>query len=126
MGVRAGEQGLGPNQDSTNALIYIGALPAGAASPSLHTHKVDQFYLVLDGLLGVQVGLREFTVGPRQVVVLPAGVPHWQWNAGTEAERHLTIIAPPPPVLMETDSEGEPWDFSVELRAAEHTTRVAP
>ncbi|HEV7977154.1 cupin domain-containing protein [Amycolatopsis sp.] len=117
---------VGPEQDSKNALIYIGGLPAGAAGPSLHTHKFDQFYLVLEGLLGVQVGLTEFTVGPQHLVVLPAGVPHRQWNAGADAERHLTIIAPPPPELTETDADGEPWDFSVELRAVEHTTRVAP
>jgi quercetin dioxygenase-like cupin family protein len=117
---------VGPDQDSTNALIYIGGLPAGAAGPGLHTHKFDQFYLVLEGQLGVQVGLQEFTVGPQHLVVLPAGVPHRQWNAGEGAERHLTIITPPPPELKETDADGEPWDFSVELRAAAHTTRVAP
>jgi len=117
---------VGPDQHSANALIYIGGLPAGAAGPSLHTHKFDQFYLVLEGQLEVQVGLREFTVGPRHLVVLPAGVPHRQWNAGAQDERHLTIIAPPPPELTETDADGEPWDFAVELRAVEHTTRVAP
>jgi quercetin dioxygenase-like cupin family protein len=114
---------LGPEQDSNNALIYIGGLPAGGSGPSLHIHKFDQFYLVLDGLLGVQVGLQEYTVGPQNVVVLPAGVPHRQWNVGTGAERHLTIIAPP---LGVPSPEEEPWDISVELHAAAHMTHVAP
>ncbi|HYR15856.1 MAG TPA: cupin domain-containing protein [Mycobacterium sp.] len=118
------EHVIGHGQDpaSKNALIYVGGLPAGAVGPSLHTHAFDQFYVVLDGLLGVQVGLAEFTVGPRQLVVLPAGVPHRQWNAGAEVERHLTILTPPP---EQTSSEEEPWDRSVELHAAANTTHLA-
>jgi mannose-6-phosphate isomerase-like protein (cupin superfamily) len=118
------ERAIGHGQDpvSKNALIYVAGLPAGAAGPSLHTHIFDQFYLVLDGLLGVQVGLEEFTVGPRQLVVLPAGVPHRQWNAGAEVERHLTILTPPP---ERASSEEEPWDRSVELHAAANTTHLA-
>src|SRR5882757_3929198 len=120
---QAGQAGAGePDPASKNALIYVGGLPAGAAGPSLHTHTFDQFYLVLDGLLGVQVGLEEFTVGPRQLVVLPAGVPHRQWNAGAEVERHLTILTPPP---KQRSTEEEPWDRSVELHAAANTTHLA-
>jgi len=113
---------VGPEQDSSSALIYIGGLPADAAGPRLHLHEFDQFYLVLDGLLGVQIGLEEYTVGPRNLVVLPAGVPHRQWNAGAGTERHLTIITPPSGV---PNSESEPWDIPVELHAAAHTTQLA-
>jgi mannose-6-phosphate isomerase-like protein (cupin superfamily) len=120
------EHVIGPGQEqervSKNALIYVGTLPAGAAGPSLHTHAFDQFYLVLDGLLGVQVGLKEFTVGPQHLVVLPAGLPHRQWNAGEEVERHLTILTPPP---ERQSSEEEPWDRPVELRAGAYATHLA-
>jgi mannose-6-phosphate isomerase-like protein (cupin superfamily) len=118
------EHVIGHGQDpaSKNALIYVGGLPAGAVGPGLHTHAFDQFYVVLDGLLGVQVGLAEFTVGPRQLVVLPAGVPHRQWNAGADVERHLTILTPAP---EQTSSQEEPWDRSVELHAAANTTHLA-
>jgi len=109
---------IGRNRASNNALIYLGGLPAGAAGPSLHTHVFDQFYLVLDGLLGVQIGLDEYTVGPRHIVILPAGVPHRQWNAGEDPERHLAILTPPP---ERPPSEDEPWDISVELHASAHT-----
>ncbi|MEV7341494.1 cupin domain-containing protein [Streptomyces sp. NPDC093544] len=118
------EHVLGKGQDPTskNALIYVAGMPAGSAGPSLHTHAFDQFYLVLKGLLNVQIGLKEFTVGPQQLVVLPAGVPHRQWNAGAETERHLTILTPPP---AQTSTEEEPWDRSVELRAVANTTHLA-
>ena len=112
----------GQERVSKNALIYVGGLPAGAAGPSLHTHVFDQFYLVLEGELSVQIGLREFTVGPRNLVVLPAGVPHRQWNAGPEFERHLTILTPPP---AQASSDEEPWDLPVELHAGTHTTSLA-
>ena len=46
---------IGRDRVSNNALIYLGGLSAGAAGPSLHTHVFDQFYLVLDGLLSVQI-----------------------------------------------------------------------
>jgi quercetin dioxygenase-like cupin family protein len=113
---------VGRDRDSNNALIYVGGLPVGTSGPSLHTHEFDQFYVVLEGQLGVQVGLKEYTVDSQHIVVLPAGVPHRQWNAGKENERHLTIIAPPP----ERRNSEEPWDISVELHAAAHTTHVAP
>jgi len=114
--------GHGRERVSTNALVYVGGLPAGAAGPSLHTHVFDQFYLVLEGELSVQIGLREFTVGPRNLVVLPAGVPHRQWNTGPEFERHLTILTPPP---AQASSDEEPWDLPVELHAGTHTTSLA-
>jgi len=113
---------IGRNRKFNSALLYIGGLPVGASGPSLHTHDFDQFYVVLEGLLGVQIGLKEYIVEPQYIVILPAGVPHRQWNAGVQSERHLTIIAPPP---ERRNSEDEPWDISVELHAAAHTTQVA-
>jgi quercetin dioxygenase-like cupin family protein len=105
---------VGRDQGSNSALIYLATLPTGAAGPELHIHEFDQFYLVLDGLLGVQIGLEEYTIGPRHIAILPAGVPHRQWNAGEAVERHLTILTPPPEHLPTDD---KPWDVSVELRA---------
>jgi quercetin dioxygenase-like cupin family protein len=113
---------IGPDRDSKHALIYLAGLPVAAAGPSLHTHDFDQFYLVLDGLLGVQIGLEEFTVSPNHIVILPAGVPHRQWNAGEKVERHLAILTPPP---ERPNSDDAPWDISVELRAAAHTTGLS-
>jgi len=106
---------LGRVQGSNHAHIYQADLPVGAAGPGLHVHAFDQFYLVLDGRLGVQVALTEFTVGPRQIAVLPAGVPHRQWNVGEGSERHLAVLTPPP---EQPSSEDAPWDIGVELQSA--------
>ncbi len=40
--------------------------------------------------------------------MLPAGVPHKQWNDAAAAERHITLIAPEP-------LPGVAWDVGVEL-----------
>jgi quercetin dioxygenase-like cupin family protein len=102
---------------SNNALMYEATLPSGAAGPDLHIHEFDQFYVVLEGSLGVQVGFTEYTVGPQQLVVLPAGVPHRQWNACDGVERHITIITPEP---EHPNSALAPWDIAVELNTASH------
>ena len=102
---------------SNSALIYQADLPAGGVGPDLHIHEFDQFYLILEGTLGVQVGFTEYTVSPRHLVVLPAGVPHKQWNAGDGVERHITIITPEP---EHPSSDLAPWDIAVEAIAAKH------
>jgi quercetin dioxygenase-like cupin family protein len=112
---------VGRQNGSNHAMIYHAELPQGAAGPTLHTHDFDQFYVVLEGLLGVQIGLREYTVEPRHIVILPAGVPHRQWNAGADTEQHLTILTPPP---SHPPSEDSPWDISVELRAGAHAAHT--
>ena len=90
--------------------LYVATVDAGAGGPGLHVHEFDQFYYVLEGTMSIEAGLASFTAGPHTLVVLPAGVPHRQWNAGLERERHLTLIAPEPPA-------GVPWDVGVEFRA---------
>jgi quercetin dioxygenase-like cupin family protein len=114
---------VGRDQGSNNAMIYIVGLFVGASGPNLYTHEFDQFCLVLEGQLGVQIGLEEYAVSPGQIVVLPAGVPHRQWNSGEGVERHLTIITPPP---ERPRSEEHPWYISVELRAVAQSAHVVP
>jgi quercetin dioxygenase-like cupin family protein len=108
---------VGRRRGSNNALIYQADLPAGGVGPDLHIHEFEQFYLILEGTLGVQIGFTEYTVGPQHLVVLPAGVPHKQWNAGDGVERHITIITPEP---EQPNSAHAPWDIAVELNAATH------
>jgi quercetin dioxygenase-like cupin family protein len=107
----------GRHRGSNNAFIYQADLPPGGVGPDLHIHEFDQFYLILEGTLGVRVGFAEYAVGPRHLVVLPAGVPHRQWNAGEGIERHLTIITPQP---KQPNSDAAPWDIAVELNAVAH------
>ncbi|MBO0687955.1 MAG: cupin domain-containing protein [Candidatus Dormibacteraeota bacterium] len=96
--------------------IELGSEIRKPAGPPLHYHAFDQFYFVLSGALHVQIGLTTSEVGPHHLVVLPAGVPHRQWNEGTEAERHLAILAPLP---EHRSSPEQPWDLAVTLEASD-------
>jgi mannose-6-phosphate isomerase-like protein (cupin superfamily) len=100
---------------ATRAAVYLAEVPPGKDGPPLHVHEFDQFYFVLQGTLSVEVGLQRHDVPPGHLVVLPAQVPHRQWNEQDETEQHLTIIVPEPTALP---SEGHRWDTVVELRIA--------
>ena len=60
--------------------LYIGSVEPGAGGPGTHVHAFDQFYFVLDGTMTVEVGLERHVAEPFTLVVLPAGVPHRQFN----------------------------------------------
>ncbi len=100
---------------ATRAAVYLAEVPPGKDGPPLHVHEFDQFYFVLQGVLSVEIGLQRYDVPPGHLVVLPAQVPHRQWNEQDETEQHLTIIVPEPAALP---SEGHRWDTVVELRIA--------
>jgi mannose-6-phosphate isomerase-like protein (cupin superfamily) len=91
--------------------LYIGSVQTGAGGPKTHVHPFDQFYFVLDGRMNVEIGFEHFVADPFTLVVLPAGVPHRQFNEAAETERHITLIAPEP---MPGDAA---WDVGVTLTA---------
>jgi mannose-6-phosphate isomerase-like protein (cupin superfamily) len=91
-----------------NMSLYVGTVEPGGSGPDTHVHRFDQFYYVLDGTLTIDVGLEHYVAERHTLVILPAGVPHRQWNEGTELERHLTLLVPEP-------MQGEPWDIGVQL-----------
>lgn len=99
-----------PATGSTNVTISYAEVDAGRGGPDTHIHEFDQYYFVLDGELTIEVALEEHTVGPDTLVILPAGVPHRQYNASAAMERHLAILAPPP-------EDGRPWDRGVTFAA---------
>ena len=105
------KQGWLANRDSgaVHAGIYIAEMAPSGAGPQLHIHDFDQFYFVLEGTLNVQIGFDEHAVGPNTLVVLPAGVPHRQWNASAEPELHAAILVPEPPFKPHE----APWDVGV-------------
>ncbi|HUX86442.1 MAG TPA: cupin domain-containing protein [Chloroflexota bacterium] len=71
--------------------------PAGGGSPAgLHTHVVDQVFYILSGTMNIEIAGEQFEVGPGSAVVFPAGVPHRNWNARSEATIHLAFQAPAP------------------------------
>jgi mannose-6-phosphate isomerase-like protein (cupin superfamily) len=112
------ESGFEPDRFSTVALadrttgsragrIAVAQVAPGRGTP-LHLHTFDQFYFVLSGTMQLQIGLENYTAGPNTYVLLPAGVPHRNWNDGPEAERHLNVQVPEmlpapeadPPVIL--------------------------
>ncbi|HZQ98302.1 MAG TPA: cupin domain-containing protein [Chloroflexota bacterium] len=71
--------------------------PAGEGSPAgLHTHPVDQLFYVMSGVMSLEIAGRQYEAGPGTLVVFPKGVPHRNWNAGTEPTVHLAIQIPAP------------------------------
>ena len=80
----------------TCSINYI-KTPAGGGSPAgLHTHAVDQCFYILSGTMGVEIEGKEYEAGPGTLVIFPAGVPHRNWNGGTEQTIHLAINTPLP------------------------------
>ena len=96
---------------SEHVSLYVGSVEPGAGGPGTHVHAFDQFYFVLDGTMTVEVGLERHVADPFTLVVLPAGVPHRQFNEAAGIERHITLIAPEP-----LPGDGA-WDVGVTLAA---------
>jgi mannose-6-phosphate isomerase-like protein (cupin superfamily) len=71
--------------------------PAGSGSPAgTHTHVVDQIFYILGGIMSLEIEGKEYSAGPGSLVVFPAGVPHRNWNGGTEPTVHLAFNVPLP------------------------------
>lgn len=123
--VQAGENVLTPmpnfsidmlvdrERGSEHATINIANVGPRSSGPPTHVHAFHQFYFVLEGTSSVEVGLDRFDAGPDTLIILPAGVPHRQWNEADVPERHLTILTPSPTGPNTPES---PWDIAVELR----------
>ena len=86
----------GPTNGSDNAYLIYTRMPAGARGPALATLPVEHYYVVLSGSMTVQIGTDTFVAGPMTGVVIPVNAPHAVWNAGTDPESHLEVIAPAP------------------------------
>ncbi|ATQ30215.1 hypothetical protein CS378_16650 [Rhodococcus ruber] len=99
-----------PGSGSLKAVVNYAEMDSGSAGPGMHIHPFDQYYLVIEGELTVEVALETHVVGPNTLVVLPAGVPHRQYNAGEDTEKHLVVLSPAP--LPDT-----PWDQGVDFVA---------
>jgi len=68
--------------------------PRALGSP-LHTHRdEDEYSVVLEGVVGAQIGQQVIEAEPGAVLVKPRGVPHAFWNPGDEPARLLEIISP--------------------------------
>jgi mannose-6-phosphate isomerase-like protein (cupin superfamily) len=84
-------------------------VPPGGRGPGMHVHRFDQIYYMIQGSMELDLGLEHYTVGPHTLVVIPAGMPHRNWNGSAKVEYHLNLRVPEP---LEADSE---WDLPVTI-----------
>jgi mannose-6-phosphate isomerase-like protein (cupin superfamily) len=86
--------------DRTTGLESLGLgvfrVPPGGRGPGLHVHRFDQIYYVYRGTMDLEIGFERYSVGPHTLVILPAGMPHRNWNSGAEPEYHLNLRIPEP------------------------------
>jgi mannose-6-phosphate isomerase-like protein (cupin superfamily) len=112
----------GPTNGSENAYLLYTRMAPGAHGPALFTLPVEHYYVVLSGRMRVQIGTDTFTAEPMMAVVIPADVPHTAWNADTEPEAHLEVIAPAPSRdLMSMVRPAQPRSFE---NAAQYIRRI--
>lgn len=103
---------------SEHTTIFYVEVGPGDAGPDLHIHEFDQYYLVIEGQLTVEVALQQHVVDAPALVLLPAGVPHRQYNDGAVTEKHLAVVSPNP-------EPGRPVDQKVLFCARETVTAAA-
>jgi mannose-6-phosphate isomerase-like protein (cupin superfamily) len=71
-------------------------VPAGQAGRGFHTHEVEQVYFILEGELDVVIGGTTVTGRKDDLIIIPKGLPHRNFNRSTADELHLEIIVPTP------------------------------
>ena len=68
--------------------------PRALGAP-VHTHaREDEYSLVLNGTIGVEIDGRALQAGPGEIVVKPRGLPHAFWNPTDQPARILELISP--------------------------------
>lgn len=88
---------LDHDSGATSCSVNCIKTPPGEGSPAgMHTHVVDQCFYILSGTMNLEIANQEFAAGPGTLVVFPAGVPHRNWNGGSEATVHLAFNSPLP------------------------------
>jgi mannose-6-phosphate isomerase-like protein (cupin superfamily) len=86
----------GPANGLDSVFIVYTRMAPGARPMGLYTLPVEHTYLVLKGELTVQIGTDRFIADPETLVLVPPGVPHRAWNAGTRPEADYEVVTPAP------------------------------
>lgn len=82
---------------ATSCSVNCIKTPPGEGSPAgMHTHVVDQLFYILSGTMSLEIDGQPYTADPGTLVVFPAGVPHRNWNGGSEPTVHLAFNTPLP------------------------------
>lgn len=103
---------LGDRSSGLSTLsLGVFRVPPGGRGPGMHAHRFDQIYYMISGTMELELGFQRYSVGPNHLVVIPAGMPHRNWNDGAEVEYHLNLRVPEPA------EEGVEWDVPVTFGA---------
>jgi len=78
-----------------------GARPGGPIGGSnsrdaLHFHDNDQIFYVLEGEMSFEIEGERIKAIPGNLVIVPAGLAHRNWNSGTKDNAFISIEAPAP------------------------------
>jgi mannose-6-phosphate isomerase-like protein (cupin superfamily) len=96
-GDRVSQRLLDRDSGATTCSVNCIKTPPGEGSPAgMHIHAVDQLFYILSGTMSLEIAGQPHTAGPGTLVVFPAGVPHRNWNGGSEATLHLAFNTPLP------------------------------
>jgi mannose-6-phosphate isomerase-like protein (cupin superfamily) len=80
-----------------NCTINCIKTPPGGDSPEgRHIHDVDQIFYILSGTMSIEIDGGQYECSPGTLVITPAGVPHRNWNCGSEPMVHLAFKTPMP------------------------------
>lgn len=77
-----------------SAVLMKSSCPPNHIGSSPHRHASNQYLFVAKGTLVVVIAGQEFPVGPSELIFIPAGYPHRNYNPTDEPEFHLEIISP--------------------------------
>ena len=85
------------NSGAKNCSIFCIKTPPGGGSPEgLHVHDVDQIFYILSGTMSLEIEGKQYDCSPGSLIIFPAGVPHRNWNQGSEPTVHLAFNTPLP------------------------------
>ena len=77
-------------------ISYIKTPPGGGSPAGLHVHEVDQVFYILSGTMSIEIEGKQYDCSPGSLIIFPAGVPHRNWNSGSEPTIHLAFNTPLP------------------------------
>jgi mannose-6-phosphate isomerase-like protein (cupin superfamily) len=77
-------------------ISYIKTPPGGGSPAGLHVHEVDQVFYILSGTMSIEIEGKQYDCSPGSLIIFPAGVPHRNWNGGSEPTVHLAFNTPLP------------------------------
>ena len=87
--------------------LLINTIDPGVNVP-LHTHTVEEGFLILRGTLWVRIGEERYTAGRQHTVIIPPGTPHAWGTEGTDVAEVVFAFGGPDPFGDAVYLEGEP------------------